>query len=258
MGRVVKCPRCQASLDVGNMAPGSSVRCSECGGMARIPSGRTGVNPAVQAPVAPPPPPKKETGTRTRVRPVSSTGMRAVRPVARKSSNTGVVIGLSVALLAVVVILVVVMSGGKEPPSPRPVAKKPPSGGMGGGMMPMPGMPAPAPSPVPVPPLPVPAPVARVEEPSKARWDDLMTTLRAGGAFDDLSRPEGVAFKRVKDMGKGAYPHLVKYIDHEDPLLGRAAVAVLNELTGQKKTLPTEATRAKAKAEWEEWVKANP
>lgn len=255
MGRVVKCPRCQASLEVGNMAPGSTVRCTECGGMARIPSGRTGVNPAVQAPIAAPPAPKKETGTRTRVRAISSTGMRAVRP-ARRSSNAGVVIGLSVALLAVVVILAVVLMGGKPPPPP-PAAKAPPK--------PVPRVEEPAPAPVPAktpaPPDaadPKPAPAPRAEEPSKARWDDLMTTLRAGGAFDDLSRPEGVAYKRVKDMGKAAYPHLAKYIDHEDPLLGRAAVAVLNELTGQKKPLPTEATKAKSKAEWEEWIKANP
>jgi hypothetical protein len=245
------------------MAPGSSVRCSECGGMARIPSGRTGVNPAVQAPVAAPPPAKKEAGTKTRVRAISSTGMRAVRPAPRKSSSTGLVIGLVVGLLAVVVVLVVVMSGGRNAPLPETARKSSaPKGASssGGGGMGMPGMPVvPAP---PVPgvnpvPLPVPAP-SRVEEPSKARWDDLMTTLRAGGAFDDLSRPEGVAFKRVKEMGKGAYPHLVKYIEHEDPLLGRAAVAVLNELTGQKKPLPTETTRAKVKAEWEEWIKANP
>jgi hypothetical protein len=85
-----------------------------------------------------------------------------------------------------------------------------------------------------------------------------MTTLRAGGAFDDLSRPEGVAFKRVKDMGKDAYPHLIRYIDHEDPLLGRAAVAVLNALTNQNKPLPNEGTKVKIKAEWEAWVKGNP
>jgi hypothetical protein len=256
MGRIVKCPRCQANLEVGNMAPGSSVRCSECGGMARIPSGRTGVNPAVQAPVAAPPPAKKETGTKTRVRAISSTGMRAVRPAPRKSSSTGLVIGLGIALVGVVIVLVVVLAGSKPPPAPPPMpaAKKP-----------APKVEEPSP-PAPVTPAPpdasgpakTPPPSGRVEEPSKARWDDLMTTLRAGGAFDDLSRPEGVAFKRVKEMGKGAYPHLVKYIEHEDPLLGRAAVAVLNELTGQKKPLPTETTRAKVKAEWEEWIKANP
>ena len=269
MGRVVKCPRCQANLEVGNMAPGSSVRCTECGGMARIPSGRTGVNPAVKAPVAAPPPtaPRKETGTRTRLRPVSSTGLKPVPRMQRKKSKTGLVVGLIAGVFVVGIVLALVLTGNRNAPLPetapktsRPKSPKPDSGG-GGSSMGFPGMPAtpvPVVTPVPGVPVHVPVPVGRVEDPQKARWDELMTALRAGGAFDELSRPEGVAYKRVKEMGKGAYPHLVKYIDHEDVMLGRAAVSVLNSLTEQKKPLPNDSTKAKVKAEWEEWVKANP
>jgi hypothetical protein len=88
-------------------------------------------------------------------------------------------------------------------------------------------------------------------------WDALMRDLRVGGGFDDLKRPEGMAFAKVKSMGRAAYPHLVKYIDNEDIALGKAAVVVLNELTGQKKPLPTEANKAQVKAEWDTWTKSN-
>ncbi len=257
--RLIKCPRCQATMDVGNMAPGSTVRCTDCGGMARIPSGRTGMNPAVQAPVAAPPPPalKKEGGTRTRVRSISSTGLKPVPRLQRRKSNTGLVVGLVVALLAVVGILLAVLMSGKEPPPPVVKSGSRPPSRVEEPALPPPERPVPAAPDASGPPKP-PSPVGRAEDASKARWDDLMTTLRAGGAFDDFSRPEGVAFKRVKDMGKEAYPHLIRYIDHEDPLLGRAAVAVLNELTGQKKPLPNDTTKTQVKAEWEAWVKANP
>ncbi|HLF94708.1 MAG TPA: hypothetical protein VJB14_14685 [Planctomycetota bacterium] len=83
-----------------------------------------------------------------------------------------------------------------------------------------------------------------------------MKNLRAGGGYEDLSRPEGATFARVKSMGKDAYPHLVRYIDNEDIMLGKAAVAVLNELTGQKKPAPREDTKVKVKEEWEAWIKA--
>lgn len=85
-------------------------------------------------------------------------------------------------------------------------------------------------------------------------WDEVMATLRAGGDLDDIRRPEGMAFLRVRMMGICAFPRLIRYIDHEDIMLGRAAVAVLNKLTSMKKPLPNEATKAALKAEWERWL----
>jgi len=86
----------------------------------------------------------------------------------------------------------------------------------------------------------------------------LMDDLRPGGNFDDLSRPEGVAFYRVKAMGKAAYPRLVGYIDNEDIGIGRAAVQVLKTLTGRDSRMPNETNHAQVKEEWEKWLKGNP
>ena len=91
-------------------------------------------------------------------------------------------------------------------------------------------------------------------DPSKADWDKLMTQLRAGGAFDALDRPEGKAFEQVKGFGPAAYPFLARYIDNEDLLLGKAAVKVLNMLTGREGQAPTEATKGAVKTEWEAWI----
>lgn len=96
-----------------------------------------------------------------------------------------------------------------------------------------------------------------VRDASRANWDGLMKDLRAGGGFEDVTRPEGAAYQRVKAMGKAAYPHLVTYIGNDDVMLSRAAVTVLNHLTGLQKPLPNEATKAQAKSEWETWVSAN-
>ena len=85
-----------------------------------------------------------------------------------------------------------------------------------------------------------------------------MRMLRPGGGFDIPDRPEGQAFQTVKSMGKGAFPYLIKYIDDPDIQLARAAVTVLNELTGRKSPLPTEITRAAVKTDWDSWLKDNP
>jgi hypothetical protein len=94
-------------------------------------------------------------------------------------------------------------------------------------------------------------------DPSKADWDKIMSQLRAGGAFDAPDRPEGKAFEQVKGFGVAAYPFLAKYIDNEDPLLGKAAVKVLNLLTGREGQVPTEANKGQVKAEWEAWIAKN-
>ncbi len=95
------------------------------------------------------------------------------------------------------------------------------------------------------------------EDPEKMNWDDAMKLLRAGGGFDDPKRPEGQTFIRVKNMGPRAYPYLIKFIEHEDLALAKAAVTVLNTLTNRQGTMPTEATKTQIKTEWENWVKNN-
>ena len=70
-----------------------------------------------------------------------------------------------------------------------------------------------------------------------------------------VDRPEGVAFQKVKTFGKAAYPKLISYIDAEDTMVGRGAVAALNALTGRDGDLPKGVNKAKIKAEWEEWLK---
>lgn len=82
-----------------------------------------------------------------------------------------------------------------------------------------------------------------------------MRDLRPGGGFDDLSRPEGRAFRKVKAMGSAAYPRLIRYVDNEDTMVGMAAVLVLNMLTARQEPLPKPATQHKIKADWEAWLK---
>ena len=96
-------------------------------------------------------------------------------------------------------------------------------------------------------------------DPKGVDWSKIMQSLRAGGAFDDPTRPEGLAFAKVRSMGREAYPHLLGYIDNEDTGLGRAAVAILNELTGRypRGQLPNENTKLAIKAEWEHWLENN-
>jgi hypothetical protein len=88
----------------------------------------------------------------------------------------------------------------------------------------------------------------------KANWDKLMQDLRTGGAYDAEDRPEGKAFAQVKAMGPAAYPHIVKYIDHEDIALAKAAVKLLNALTGRDGQAPNDGNKAQIKAEWQSWV----
>ncbi len=95
------------------------------------------------------------------------------------------------------------------------------------------------------------------ESPERVDWDRLMQALKGGGKYDDPTRPEGVAFSRIRAMGRSAFPWLIRYIDHEDIMLGRGAVTVLNTLTEQTRPLPTETTKAQQKTEWDAWYKKN-
>ena len=95
--------------------------------------------------------------------------------------------------------------------------------------------------------------VVRKVHPKTFNWDRIMKNLRTGGAYDQPDRPEGAAFAKVKAAGKAAYPYLIKYLDNEDPMLGRAANAVLCELT-DRKVVYRPAQKAALKKEWEKWV----
>ena len=91
------------------------------------------------------------------------------------------------------------------------------------------------------------------EDPNKANWDDLMKDLRAGGALDKIDRPEGRAYARVQGMGKGAYPKLIAYLDHEELPLARAALTVLTALTGRSGNPINATNKSQVKSEWEAW-----
>lgn len=248
MAKMYKCPRCPAEIDASTVSPGSNVRCTGCGAQIRIPSGNTSLRTkAVNPPAAVP----QERATELRSRPSRGTDVRRGGPPAKKKSNVGLIVGLSVAALFVIV-LVALMMGGKKPEAPAEptvARKKDPAA------KPAAAAPAPAPAPAPMAPVEKPAEAPRPAPSKESDWDQIMKNLRPGGGYDDLTRPEGATFARVKSMGKDAYPHLVKYIENEDIALGKAAVTVLNELTGQKKALPREDTKAKVRQEWEEWLK---
>jgi len=99
------------------------------------------------------------------------------------------------------------------------------------------------------------APHAGSREADGADWDDMMSCLRPGSGFHDPGRAEGIVFQKIRRMGTAAYPYLVHYIDHEDLAVGKAAVLVLNALTGQQRPLLNASNRTQLKAEWESWLK---
>lgn len=259
MAKLVKCPKCHTQIDVTNVPAGSTVRCGDCDSLVRIPSGNTAVVPKVAAAAtAPAPASKGDTALRRRQR-RGDTEMRGRDErggrFAKKKSGSGLAIGLAVGAVVVIgaVILVVMSNKNKQDPTPPAAAssKKP----AGATIDPMMGAGAAAGA---VPPVAAVVPAApKAENADGADWDTIMRKLRSGGGFDDPER-EGKTFARVKEMGKSAYPHLVKYIDNTEVQLGRAAVSILNALTNRTEPLPTEATKTKVKADWEAWLQKSP
>ena len=260
MAKILKCPRCQSSMDVTSVSPGSTVRCPDCGQMARVPTGATSLAVKTISPPIPPPAPvpaPRERGTRIRERNRSSGTIPALP--APEKSNSGLWIGLGIGAVAVIVVVVAFTTKGREesPPvkasAPRETGtvvfepKLPPSSEkpivLGSGER----KDDPKPTQISKP----------AETVDNVNWDGLIRELRAGGGFDHPDRPEGQAFLKVKSFGKAAYPKLIAYIDHEQPEFGIAAVAVLNALTGRDSPLPKGVTKAKIKAEWEEWLKTS-
>jgi hypothetical protein len=167
-------------------------------------------------------------------------------------------IGITLAAVGFIAVVVVIAVNNRQaPPPPPPMADAPPH--RPAPAKPEPGAP-PSPKAAATPdesPAAKPAPVAGIEDPARAKWDEMMKNMRSGGGFDQMDRPEGVTFQRVKAMGKAAYPYIARYIDHEDMMLGRAAVSILNELTGRNAPALTAANKAQQKAEWDEWIKKN-
>jgi hypothetical protein len=103
-----------------------------------------------------------------------------------------------------------------------------------------------------------PAPAAKsVSAPAGAgEWEQIMTGLRSGGGYHNQNSPEYPYFQHVKGMGKAAYPNIIKYIDHEDPAMGKAAVSLLCELTGhESERRVNESNKAAIKADWDAWLK---
>jgi DNA-directed RNA polymerase subunit RPC12/RpoP len=262
MAKILKCSRCQSSMDVTSVSPGSTVRCPDCGQMARVPTGATSlavktVSAPIPAPApAPAPPAARERGTRVRERSRSSGTNPTIPP--EQHHNNGLIIGLSIGLVAVVVVVVMfTMKGQEEAPPARPSPPK-----ETGTVVFQPKLPPSSDKPIVLgsgassKDEPKPTQISKpADNADNANWDSLIRELRSGGGFDHPDRPEGQAFARVKGFGKAAYPKLIAYIDHEQPEFGIAAVAVLNALTGRDSALPKGVTKAKIKAEWEEWLK---
>lgn len=90
-------------------------------------------------------------------------------------------------------------------------------------------------------------------------WEETLKKCRSGG-FHNSSNPEYYEFQRIKGMGKAAYPHLIRFIDHEDTSLGSTAVLILKELSGRSEqpSRVTEANKGKIKEDWEGWLRSGP
>ena len=90
-------------------------------------------------------------------------------------------------------------------------------------------------------------------------WEQTLRNCRSGG-FHNSSNPEYYEFMKIKGMGKAAYPHLIRFIDHEDTSLGTTAVLILKELSGRSEQpgRVTEANKTKIKEDWEGWLKSGP
>lgn len=103
------------------------------------------------------------------------------------------------------------------------------------------------------------APKVAAGNPQTEQWEETLKKCRSGG-FHNSSNPEYYEFQRIKGMGKAAYAHLVKFIDHEDTSLGTTAVLILKELSGRSEqpSRVTEANKAKIKQDWEGWINSSP
>ncbi len=100
------------------------------------------------------------------------------------------------------------------------------------------------------------------DAPSNAKVVDQMdwvATVRQliGGAYHDEDTPQRATFRKVKNLGRAAWPKLADVIDHDELSLGQAAAQVLTELTGEKKPRPNEQNKAEVKNAWIAWIEKN-
>ena len=259
MAKILKCPRCQSSMDVTSVSPGSTVRCPDCGQTAIVSPAATSLAvKTISAAIPPsaPAPMARERGTRVRERGRSGTNPTLPAP---EKSNNGLWIGLGIGAVAVIGVIVAFTSKGHDEPTTAKVVIVPKETGT---VVFQPKLPPSSEKPIVLKSGdkaedPKPTQLSKpAETADNINWDSLIRELRAGGGFEHLDRPEGVAFAKVKSFGKAAYPKLIAYIDHEQPEFAIAAVAVLNALTGRDSALPKGVTKSKIKAEWEEWLKS--
>ena len=103
------------------------------------------------------------------------------------------------------------------------------------------------------------APRVAAGNPATEAWEETLKKCRSGG-FHNSSNPEYYEFMRIKGMGKSAYPHLIRLIDHEDTSLGTTAVLILKELSGRSEqpSRVNDANKTKIKEDWEGWLKSGP
>lgn len=92
--------------------------------------------------------------------------------------------------------------------------------------------------------------------PAKEDWESILLRVR-GGRFDDLDSCEARDLVRIRGMGEEAYPHIVRYLDHEDLELARSALGLLQALTGREERPLTEENKHDLRAEWLGWIHDN-
>lgn len=270
MAKILQCPGCHQGMDVTTVQPGSTVECPECGQQLRVASGNTSIRTkTVSAPIPAAAPSRPPSGNQ--VRAGSSPRLQRAggrnrsgtmpAPAPAPKSNSGLFVGLGIGVLGIVIVVILfTMKGQNQDEAPRVKAPAAPKGP--GSVTFNPTLPGQTDKPIVLksgesePKATVLAkPAASAEN---ANWHQIMQQLRPGGGFEHLDRPEGVAFQQVKSFGPAAYPKLIGFIDDEDPAIGSAAVAVLNELTGRSEPAPRGTSKGKCKAEWEAWLKNAP
>jgi hypothetical protein len=268
MAKILQCPSCHSTMDVTDVDPGSSVECPDCAQTLQVPARNTSIRtktvsaPIPAAPSRPASSPAVRSGSSPRLtRPAgrSRSGTMPLPPQPAKSHG-GLWIGLGIGALGIVVVVILFMMREQHQQEEGPRAKAPPAPKGPSTVTFNPTLPAGSDKPITigegaksdVKPTTLARPAETVDN---VNWAQLMQQLRPGGGFDNLDRPEGVAFQRVKSFGPPAYPKLISFIDDEDTAIGTAAVAVLNSLTGRDEPLPKGVNKGKIKAEWEEWLK---
>lgn len=273
MVKLITCPECHSQIDISSVPVGATVRCADCDGLLRIPTGSTGILTSIDiVPEEPRTRPPSGGGRQTDIfrkmsgarspggtRPPSRSAGHADTRRPPQAGGRGMLIGIAIAGAALIGIFAAVQSGKQRKEDPLPIAsgkaararQQREAAQQRAREREAEGEAPPA--------VPVPAPrkISANDDPEKMNWEEILKQLRSGGGFDDPDRPEGQTFARVQGMGRKAYPCIARLIDQEDVALGKTAVTVLNALTGRQGAMPTEATRTQVRTEWETWIKGN-